>query len=70
MKELVRSLVREALEDCLADGVLTSGQFPAVIIEKPAHEEHGDFATNVAMLMAKAEKKAPRNIAEALVKRL
>ncbi len=70
MKELVRNLVREALEDCFADGTLTSGQFPAVIIEKPAHEEHGDFATNAAMLMAKAEKKAPRTIAEALVKRL
>ncbi|HEY6874265.1 MAG TPA: arginine--tRNA ligase [Geobacteraceae bacterium] len=70
MKELVRQLVREVLEDCLADGTLGSGQFPAVIIEKPAHEEHGDFATNVAMLLAKAEKKAPRVIAETLVKRL
>lgn len=70
MKELVRQLVREQLEECFADGTLTSGPLPAPVIEKPAHAEHGDFATNVAMLLAKAEKKPPRVIAETLAKRL
>lgn len=66
MKELLRQLVSEVLEDCSADGTLVSSQFPALLIEKPAHAEHGDFATNVAMLLAKAEKKPPRAIAEML----
>jgi arginyl-tRNA synthetase len=39
-------------------------------VEKPAHEEHGDFASNAAMLMAKGEKKAPRAVAEAIVRHL
>jgi arginyl-tRNA synthetase len=59
MKEQVRQTVRKALESCYADGTLASGQLPAIVIEKPAHAEHGDFATNAAMLLAKAEKKAP-----------
>ena len=70
MKVLLRQLVREVLEDCFADGTLTSGEIPALLIEKPAHAEHGDFATNVAMVLAKAEKKAPRVIADILVGRL
>ena len=70
MKEGVRTLVREGLERCFADGSLSSGEMPAVVIEKPAHEEHGDFACNVAMTMARAEKKAPRQIAELLVKHI
>ena len=70
MKEQVRQTVRKALESCYAEGTLTSGEFPAIVIEKPAHAEHGDFATNAAMLLAKAEKKAPRIVAEAIVAHL
>jgi len=58
------------LAECAADGTLSSGQAPALIIEKPANAEHGDFASNVAMLLARAEKKPPRVIAETLVQRL
>ena len=51
MKELVKESLRTAIERCFADGSLTSGLYPAAIIEKPAHPEHGDFATNAAMLL-------------------
>ncbi len=70
MKEILCELVRKGLESCFADGTLISDQTPDIIIEKPAHEEHGDFATNIAMLMAKPEKKAPRVIADILVRHL
>jgi arginyl-tRNA synthetase len=36
--------------------------------EVPRQAEHGDYATNVAMLLARAAKKAPRQIAEAIVR--
>jgi arginyl-tRNA synthetase len=67
MKDQLRDIIIRALESCFADGTLTSGTIPAIVIEKPAHEEHGDFATNAAMLMSKAERKPPRAVAEALV---
>jgi arginyl-tRNA synthetase len=70
MKELVKDSLRRAMESCFADGSLTSGQIPPIVVEKPAHEEHGDFASNAAMLMAKAEKKPPRAVAEAIVRHL
>jgi arginyl-tRNA synthetase len=70
MKEQLRACILKGIEGCFADGTLTSGVVPAINVEKPAHAEHGDFATNVAMQMAKAERKAPRAIAEILVQKL
>jgi arginyl-tRNA synthetase len=67
MKDQLRSIIIQAFEACFADGTLTSGTIPAIVIETPAHAEHGDFATNAAMLTAKAERKPPRAVAEALV---
>jgi arginyl-tRNA synthetase len=59
-----------ALAACRADGILVSGEFPEIVIEKPANEEHGDFACTVAMQLARGEKKPPRAIAEAIISRL
>jgi arginyl-tRNA synthetase len=70
MREQLRACILKGVEGCFADGTLTSGVVPAVNVEKPAHPEHGDFATNVAMQMAKPERKSPRAIAEIIVKKL
>jgi len=70
MKEQLRACILKCIEGCFADGTLTSGNVPAFSVEKPAHAEHGDFATNVAMQLAKPERKAPRAIAEIIVNRL
>jgi len=70
MKEQLRACILKGIEGCFADGTLTSGELPVINVEKPAHPEHGDFATNVAMQMAKPERKSPRAIAEILVNKL
>lgn len=68
MKEQLRQAIRAALEQCYASGVLSSGAVPdEVQLEVPKNPEHGDFSTNLAMSMAKVERKAPRQIAEALI---
>lgn len=68
MKEQLRLAVLTALKQCYADGSLTSGELPdEVQLEIPKNQDHGDFSTNLAMTLAKPERKAPRKIAEALV---
>ena len=37
------------------------------MIERTRSREHGDFACNAAMLLAKAARRKPRELAEALV---
>lgn len=43
---------------------------PPLLLEPPKQKEFGDLATNVALLWAKKERKAPRAIAEAILKNL
>ena len=41
-----------------------------VLVERPKNPEHGDYATNVALRLAKAAGKPPRVVAEAVAARL
>jgi arginyl-tRNA synthetase len=41
-----------------------------IVLERPRNAEHGDFASNVAMTLARPLRRAPRQIAEELVERL
>lgn len=43
---------------------------PAVVLERPRNPEHGDFASNIAMTLARPLRRPPRQIAEELVERL
>ena len=65
-------LFRAALERAAASGALALD--PAAIgepaLERPRLPEHGDWATNVALTLAKAAKAPPRKIAEAMVAHL
>ncbi len=48
----------------------TADELPAIILEKPKDKQHGDFASNIAMQLARIAKKAPRQIAEEIVEHL
>src|SRR5688500_10154126 len=62
------------LTERLTHGVqraLAAASLPPVsdcVWEVPRQAEHGDYATNVAMAHAKAARRAPKQIAEAIVK--
>ncbi|API91856.1 arginine--tRNA ligase [Virgibacillus pantothenticus] len=62
----------ETLKHQIKDSVLQAGlanedEMPEVVLEKPKDKNHGDFATNIAMQLARVAKKAPRQIAEEMV---
>ena len=68
MRHHIASLVATALQAAASANELVSPSFPAVIIGTPANPEHGDFSCNIAMQLAKAERKAPRQVAEIIVR--
>jgi arginyl-tRNA synthetase len=47
-----------------------TGDPPEVELSKPRQKEHGDFATNVALVLAKRVGRPPREVAETLVRHL
>lgn len=60
-------LVENALKAAVEAGALVSTQPQAVIIGTPSNPDHGDFSCNVAMQIAKSERKSPRQVAEIIL---
>ncbi len=58
--------LREGLA-AAAPGLGLSGELPEPELMAPRQKEHGDFATNVALALAKAAGRPPREVAQALV---
>jgi arginyl-tRNA synthetase len=70
MKDLIKGILQKAFEECRKQGILQSTTMPDFIVEVPRNKGHGDLATNLAMLVAKQEKRSPKEIARELVARL
>ena len=62
-KEQIAALFQQALTPHLAGTELSA---PPIILERPRDPSHGDFACNIAMQLAKALKKNPRELAQAI----
>jgi len=62
--------VLAAVAACLVAGDFTGERPGGAVIERPKNPEHGDYATNVALRLAKPAGKAPREVAEAIAARL
>lgn len=68
VKSLLRALIGQGIEALRANGTLPADTLPPdFVVERPKTREHGDFATNAAMLLAKAARSNPRAVAQALV---
>jgi arginyl-tRNA synthetase len=65
LKKIISDLLLQAAQTLIADTSTLS-----IILERPKSAEHGDFASNIAMQLAKPLKQNPRAIAEALIKAL
>ena len=63
-------MIIDAASQAQAKGLLFPTDFPAVNVEKPKVEAHGDFSTNIAMVIASLQKMAPRQVARAIVDQL
>ncbi|OZB59893.1 MAG: arginine--tRNA ligase [Lysobacterales bacterium 14-68-21] len=68
MKDQLRALLLQALDSLRNDSTLPADlAIPHFVIERARSREHGDFATNLAMLLAKLARAKPRDLAERLV---
>ncbi len=70
MKTLIEKLLTHALAALPEDLVPAAARVVRVEVETARDSRHGDFATNLAMRLAKATRGNPRKLAEALVRLL
>jgi len=62
--------VRTAVQDAVDAGELAVAVPGEIRVERPRVKEHGDYATSVALQLAKSAGRSPREVAEALALRL
>jgi arginyl-tRNA synthetase len=67
IKNHLATLVAQALTRAQNVGALPTFPLPAVLIERPQRKEWGDFATAVPLKLAREARRAPMQIAEAIV---
>lgn len=66
----IHMVIVEAAGRCVAENLLPAEPIPAFSIEIPADRNHGDFASNIAMVSAKTFHMAPRKIADLIVSKI
>ena len=68
--ETIRRMVAQAVETARNDGVLRLETVPDIQMEHPGNPEHGDFATNLPLRLARATRINPLQLAQELVARM
>jgi len=70
MKDSIRTLIQHAVNQLTSEGILPEGLTANIQVENTRDKTHGDFASNIAMMLAKPAKMKPRDLAELLIKAL
>ena len=70
MKEHLEELLAQSLLHLQREGVLPEEPEPAIQLERARSPEHGEFASNLAMVLCKAAGIPPRELAQAIIDRL
>ncbi|WP_088227196.1 arginine--tRNA ligase [Desulfosporosinus sp. FKB] len=70
IKTKIISHLEQAANSAKEKGELNFEELPNFVLEEPRERQHGDLATNLALVMAKQAKRSPRDIAATLIQHL
>jgi len=70
MKKKLSAIIKDTLALCFGEGYLKQTPIPEFVIEVPHNPDHGHFATNLAMTLAREQKNSPRKIAQIVIQHL
>ncbi len=70
MKALIQTLLEQAVASLQTQQILPADVQPRITIDRTKDKSHGDFANNLALMLAKPAKQNPRALAELIVKNL
>jgi arginyl-tRNA synthetase len=70
LKKTLHDLIINAVETARTAGELAFDTMPAFEVEAPKHAEHGDLATNLALVLASQAKRPPRQVAATIIEHL
>jgi len=66
IREKIRKLIEKSIKELQKEGVFPEFDIPEIKVEHPEEKIHGDYSTNIAMIIVKQIGKNPLEIAENL----
>ena len=70
MKKNIQNLLSTSLQSLLQQGGIVVASESDFTIERPKEKKHGDFSSNIALILAKANRQPPRQVAEQIIAHL
>jgi len=70
MRKTLVELINDAASRCVDKGLLAREEVPPFSLESPKEKSHGDYATNIAMVMTDREGNPPHEVARIIVSQL
>lgn len=70
MKSNIQSLLEQTLTTLIQQGVVSAEVQARIQVDRTKDKSHGDFATNLAMMLTKAARKNPRELAQLIIDNL
>lgn len=70
VRDTISNAVAAALEKASGDGAINIDSVPEIEIERPNNAEHGDFATNLPLRLARAARANPLQLAQLIAERI
>ena len=67
MKSRLKDVINQAISQLQQDDILPADLEANIQIERTRDKSHGDFACNIAMMLAKPARSKPRELAEKIV---
>ena len=70
IRDKLAAAIEHALQEAKAAGELQYDELPGIELESPKSKQFGDYTANIAMVMAREARMAPRQLAEKIIARL
>lgn len=70
MRLKLQEILAETVQACVSKGLLPAEDLPRWQLDPPRNRDHGDYASNIALVLAPRFKKNPRETAEILLANL
>lgn len=67
VKESLRKTLSQAILKARDQGKFALGELPEILLEVPKDKAHGNFASNIALILAKSARMAPREAAQTII---
>jgi arginyl-tRNA synthetase len=67
MKQHIADLISAALKTLSDNGIFAADVQPSIMVENTRDKSHGDFASNIALALAKPARRNPRELAQLII---